>query len=116
MEKGVEMDYKMTEIVVCLLGNMGQWPTDDWKIDLNSTKIPGSECMDGFVNDDGLCVLALPTTAPEPVPNTPKNPVASDEKKKKEGDAEKKEASESSATTRSYSSGLLILMFIRLVF
>ncbi|CAL2047142.1 unnamed protein product [Caenorhabditis brenneri] len=120
MEKRIKVDEndkksKATELLACLVGNMGQWPTD-WKIDVNSTKIPGSECMDGYVNDDGLCVLAPPITAPEPVPNTPKNPVTSEEKKKKEGDAEKEEKLESSVITRIYSYGLLILMFIRLLF
>ncbi|CAL2047144.1 unnamed protein product [Caenorhabditis brenneri] len=83
-------EYNET-VVFCLLGNEGQWPpgwtslpeenqfrrVPDFKYDVNSTKIPGSECMDGYVNDDGLCVVAPPpTSAPKPVPNVPKKPEA----------------------------------------
>ncbi|EGT45275.1 hypothetical protein CAEBREN_13706 [Caenorhabditis brenneri] len=126
------------ELVVCLTGNMGQWPSFYlMQFDANSTKIPGSECMDGFVNDDGLCVLATPTTTPGPteahtlpkdgtteaVPAIPKKPDASEEKEK-EGvsvgeDAELEpgqEALESSVTTRIYSYGPWILMIICLLF
>ncbi|CAL2047141.1 unnamed protein product [Caenorhabditis brenneri] len=109
MKKEREKRGEKYVLTACLLGNIGQWPSD-WKIDANSTKIPGSECMDGYFNDDGLCVVAPPTTTPGPttpttpeatttpkttekttpnesetVPATAMKPEASDEKKKKEG-------------------------------
>ncbi|EGT45264.1 hypothetical protein CAEBREN_14578 [Caenorhabditis brenneri] len=137
MKKEREKNGEKYVLTACLLGNMGQWPTD-FKLDANSKKIPGSECMDGYVNDDGLCVLAPPMTTPRPteahtspkdrateaVPAIPKNPDALDEKEKEgasvEKDAELKPGQEalesSSVTTRNYSYGLLILMFICLLF
>ncbi|CAL2047139.1 unnamed protein product [Caenorhabditis brenneri] len=121
----------------------GQWPSD-WKLDFNS-KIPGSECMDGYVNDDGLCVVAPPTTTPGPtttttpeatttpettlkttpkeaeiVPAISKKPVASDEKEKEGGsvgeDAELEPGREAlESSTRIYSCGPWILVFICLL-
>ncbi|EGT45249.1 hypothetical protein CAEBREN_25525 [Caenorhabditis brenneri] len=116
MEKERKESYAKFKLVACLLGNMGQWPSD-WKLDVNS-KIPGSECMNGYVNDDGLCVVPPPTTTPGPtttttpeatttpkttekttpkeaetVPATPMKPEASVEKKEKEGASSEENAS-----------------------
>ncbi|EGT45271.1 hypothetical protein CAEBREN_08663 [Caenorhabditis brenneri] len=140
----INYDNEREHVTSCLLGNLGQWPSN-WKIDVNSKKIPGSECMDGYVNDDGLCVLAPPTTttsAPttleatttpkttekttpkeaETVPATPMKPEASDEKNEKEGasveeNAELEPGQEAlESSTRIYSYGPWILVFICLIF
>ncbi|CAL2047138.1 unnamed protein product [Caenorhabditis brenneri] len=129
---------KERNLIACLLGNVGQWPSD-WKIDANSKKIPGSDCMDGYVNDDGLCVLAPPTTTPGPttrtpeahtspkdgateaVPAIPKKPDASEEKEKEgasvEEDAELEPGQEAlESSTRTYSYGPWLLVFTCFLF
>ncbi|EGT51929.1 hypothetical protein CAEBREN_02809 [Caenorhabditis brenneri] len=86
-------------------------------------RLKRNACKDEFwVN--GECILPRTTSAPTTrapeaqttQKTTPKKPEASDEKKEKGGDAEKEKALEPSVTTRSYSYGPLILVFICLLF
>ncbi|EGT45349.1 hypothetical protein CAEBREN_22884 [Caenorhabditis brenneri] len=108
MKKEVDSYGRKIIMTPCLLGNMGQWPSD-WKLDVNSKKIPGSECMDGYVNDDGLCSIPLPTTTSNPVPSVPKKPeVTAAPAKKPEAMESEQEEEESSSTTK-LSYGLWII-------
>ncbi|CAL2047137.1 unnamed protein product [Caenorhabditis brenneri] len=106
MKKERELNGRFFNILTaCLLGNIGQWPSD-WKLDVNSTKIPGSECMERYVNDDGLCSIPLPTSAPPPAQNVPKEPEVT-----RAPESEQEEEAESSSTTK-FSYGLWILYLI----
>ncbi|EGT49824.1 hypothetical protein CAEBREN_23066 [Caenorhabditis brenneri] len=54
---------------VCLIGNLGNWT--ELSYDTNSNVAPGSKCLAGYENTDGLCTVALPTT---PLPVTQRIP------------------------------------------
>ncbi|CAL2031592.1 unnamed protein product [Caenorhabditis brenneri] len=86
VSNGVE---EKTASVLCLLVNIGS----DWDCDVNSKKVPGSECMDGYVNDDGLCSLPLPTTPSKPTPSV-------QNEKDTEASKSEQEGAKSSSATR----------------